>query len=166
MTPTKSREWYYADKNALRIGPVDEEKLLSLWREGAIAPDTLVWREGFAGWVKIASALVPPAPAASPAPLPRGLRGWLVVDGLALCLLGILSSAFLLGIPLVFAGTALLLASPALPKDGADGAWLPFLRHLRLAAAASGILAVFLLLACLLAIWAGLFALGDFFRPL
>jgi hypothetical protein len=145
MNTTTSREWHYADRNNLRIGPVSEEKLLSLWKEGAIADGTLVWREGFAGWVKLASALPPPAEAEGVRP-PRGLAGWLFFDGLLLCLAGIPACAVLAGIPMVLAGTALLLAAANLPRASLPRDWEPFLRHLRLAAVAGGILGLVLFL--------------------
>ncbi|KQQ84065.1 pilus assembly protein PilA [Xanthomonas sp. Leaf131] len=78
--------WYYAEGNRHRRGPVAGEALLGLYRDRAIALDTLVWREGLAQWVPLsacADALGPPIssdlnavpvppplpPAAIPAPL-------------------------------------------------------------------------------------------------
>lgn len=169
MNTTDGRKWYYADANNLRIGPINEEKLLSLWQEGLVRDDTLVWREGFAGWVAIASALTPPQVAEETFPIPSGLRGWLAFDGLSLCLAGIPACALLLGIPMVLAGTALLLASSALPKRVAGYDCLPFFKHLRLAAVMGGILflavlvflAVGFLFAGFLAVGNGLFALDG-----
>lgn len=75
--------WYYAEGNRHRRGPVAGEALLALYREHAIALDTLVWREGFARWVPLsacadelgppistdlrAAALPPPMPPVPPA---------------------------------------------------------------------------------------------------
>jgi len=48
-------QWYYADRNRQRQGPVDAEALRALFRRGALTPDTLVWREGLEQWVALAS---------------------------------------------------------------------------------------------------------------
>lgn len=153
MNTTTPREWYYADANNLRIGPVREETLLALRKDGTLRDGTLVWREGFAGWVKLANALPPPAaPADGGLPVPRGLAGWLFFDGLLLCLAGIPACAVLAGLPMVLAGTALLLAAADLPRASAPREWGPFLRHLRLAAVTLGVLGIFLVLALFLAL--------------
>jgi len=47
--------WYYADRNRHRQGPVDAEALRALFRRGALTADTLVWRDGLAQWVALAS---------------------------------------------------------------------------------------------------------------
>ncbi|APP83372.1 pilin [Xanthomonas hortorum pv. vitians] len=70
--------WYYAEGNRHRRGPVACEALLGLYRDRAIALDTLVWREGLAQWVPLsacAEELGPPistelSAAAQPPPLP------------------------------------------------------------------------------------------------
>lgn len=153
MNTTTPREWYYADANNLRIGPVREETLLALWEDGTLRDDTLVWREGFAGWVKLANALPAPAiPADGGLPVPRGLAGWLFFDGLLLCLAGIPASAVLAGVAMVLAGTALLLAAADLPRASVPAEWEPFLRHLRLAAVALGVLGILLVVAVVLAL--------------
>jgi len=41
--------WYYADEGR-QIGPVEEPALDDLVRAGVVRDDTLVWREGMAGW--------------------------------------------------------------------------------------------------------------------
>jgi len=41
--------WYYVE-NGRRAGPVPEETLLALIREGMVRLDTLVWREGMEQW--------------------------------------------------------------------------------------------------------------------
>ncbi len=84
-------EWYYAEGNRQRQGPLPAENLLSLYRSGRIALDTLVWREGMAQWQPLADFAaelgleaaaappgtdpetpapppLPPAPAVAPAP--------------------------------------------------------------------------------------------------
>lgn len=59
--------WYYAQGDT-RHGPIEDPAFQALVGAGAIQPETLVWREGFADWVpynQIApSAAVPPAPTA------------------------------------------------------------------------------------------------------
>ncbi len=59
--------WYYA-KNNERMGPVDDLEFDALVETGVIAPDTLVWRKGMAGWKKWSeagpSSAAPAAPAA------------------------------------------------------------------------------------------------------
>ncbi|MBB5865017.1 pilin [Xanthomonas sp. 3058] len=70
--------WYYAEDNRHRRGPVSAEILRGLYRDRAIALDTLVWREGFARWVPLstcADELGPPMSdavrsAALPPPMP------------------------------------------------------------------------------------------------
>jgi uncharacterized RDD family membrane protein YckC len=41
--------WYYVEKGR-QAGPVPEEKLLALIREGTVCLDTLLWREGMEQW--------------------------------------------------------------------------------------------------------------------
>ena len=43
--------WYYADGGE-RKGPVDEEQIKSLLRDGIVRPDTLVWSEKMGDWAK------------------------------------------------------------------------------------------------------------------
>lgn len=43
-------EWYYSDASRNRYGPVSEEELAALHANGALKPDTLVWREGMNEW--------------------------------------------------------------------------------------------------------------------
>ena len=42
--------WYYADAQGLQQGPIDADTLRARHAEGAIAPASLVWREGMAAW--------------------------------------------------------------------------------------------------------------------
>ena len=44
--------WYY-EKNNEQNGPVSEDELMSLYREGAIRGGNLVWREGMADWASL-----------------------------------------------------------------------------------------------------------------
>jgi hypothetical protein len=43
--------WYYV-RNNQRIGPVDENTLISLIQNGTIERQTLVWKEGMADWIR------------------------------------------------------------------------------------------------------------------
>ncbi|HWU71522.1 MAG TPA: DUF4339 domain-containing protein, partial [Pseudoxanthomonas sp.] len=61
-------EWHYADRNRQRHGPVESAELARLFRNGSVALDTLVWREGLSGWQPLGDftaelALLEPAPA-------------------------------------------------------------------------------------------------------
>jgi len=60
-------DWYFVENNA-RQGPVGDEELRAMAAAGRIGPDTLVWRDGFAGWIawREAAPAAPP-PAAAPA---------------------------------------------------------------------------------------------------
>jgi uncharacterized RDD family membrane protein YckC len=57
--------WYYND-NGKQTGPVDDAGLASLVASGKITSNTLVWREGMAGWEPYTKA-VPSGAAAAPA---------------------------------------------------------------------------------------------------
>jgi uncharacterized membrane protein len=59
--------WYYA-LGGDRLGPVDEAAFERLIGDGTIGPDTLVWRDGMAGWQPLRD--VRPAAAAAPAVVP------------------------------------------------------------------------------------------------
>ncbi len=43
-------DWYYADADNRRQGPLAAEELTRLHEQGRMGPDTLVWREGLAQW--------------------------------------------------------------------------------------------------------------------
>ncbi|KAF1712108.1 transporter [Pseudoxanthomonas kalamensis DSM 18571] len=43
-------QWYYADRDRQRQGPVESEELARLFRFGSVALDSLVWREGMQEW--------------------------------------------------------------------------------------------------------------------
>lgn len=46
-------QWYYAGRDRQRLGPVSAEELVSHYRYGRIALDTLVWREGLEQWQRL-----------------------------------------------------------------------------------------------------------------
>lgn len=48
-------QWFYAEGNRERCGPLSSENLLELFRSGRIALDTLVWREGMGDWQPLGS---------------------------------------------------------------------------------------------------------------
>lgn len=48
------QNWFYADAQHQQQGPVDAATLAAAYRDGRVGADTLVWREGLAGWVKLA----------------------------------------------------------------------------------------------------------------
>lgn len=45
-----SKTWYYTDYERNRLGPVRAEDLAELHAAGQLAPDTLVWNEGWPQW--------------------------------------------------------------------------------------------------------------------
>lgn len=71
-------DWYYADADNRRQGPLAAEELARLHGQGRIGPDTLVWREGLAQWEPLqahgdvlgltATAAAPATAPAAPAP--------------------------------------------------------------------------------------------------
>jgi type IV pilus assembly protein PilA len=42
--------WYYADRNREQHGPVSSDELVTHYRFGRVAQDSLVWRDGMAQW--------------------------------------------------------------------------------------------------------------------
>jgi len=91
-------DWYYAEGNQQRRGPLPETDLAELFRSGRIGLDTWVWREGLPQWRPLSefarelslsvAAAPPPLPlpptmpgqAAAPAPATpkRGLSGCMI----------------------------------------------------------------------------------------
>ncbi len=65
--------WFYTDNNEQR-GPVSESEFDFLVRAGKIKPDTLVWREGMAGWQPWSEIAPPPAADAVPPPVGGALQ--------------------------------------------------------------------------------------------
>jgi hypothetical protein len=47
--------WYYAENNERR-GPIEDAAFDALVRQGAVRPDTLVWRDGLESWVPLAQS--------------------------------------------------------------------------------------------------------------
>ncbi|WP_269789889.1 GYF domain-containing protein [Stenotrophomonas sp. Iso1] len=43
-------QWFYAESNRERRGPVPSEDIAALFRAGQLSADTLVWREGAGDW--------------------------------------------------------------------------------------------------------------------
>ncbi|MFT3754766.1 MAG: RDD family protein [Pseudoxanthomonas sp.] len=67
-------QWYYADRNRQRQGPIGATELADLFRKGQVAPETLVWRDGLPQWQALGDfagelGLLDDAPAAPAAPL-------------------------------------------------------------------------------------------------
>lgn len=48
--------WYYASNDKTQMGPVDDAGLEGLLRSGEISAETLVWKQGMAGWLPYATA--------------------------------------------------------------------------------------------------------------
>ena len=144
------RSWYYSKDRTERQGPVSTEQLRALIRQGAVAPDTLVWAEGMTDWIAASSTpelLSPespvPAPqagsteaeASSPVLIPPNLGAWLRFVGIMSILMGIVYCAscfgILWGVLLIVGGVALLGARSALEQITAVPAeFIPLLDRL------------------------------------
>jgi uncharacterized RDD family membrane protein YckC len=64
--------WHYVEQGQ-QFGPVVDEQLLKLFREGKITADSLVWREGLPDWIPFHEAKLEPGsspPSTAPPPLP------------------------------------------------------------------------------------------------
>ena len=64
-------DWYYADAQNQRHGPLPASELAALHAQGALRPETLVWREGLAAWTpwrQVMDEVVTPAANAAGAP--------------------------------------------------------------------------------------------------
>jgi hypothetical protein len=173
--------WYYVvPKTREKSGPHEESFVRSKFIAGEIAPETLVWHDGLAGWIPAGqafAALQAPAGTEGKVPLPDGLRGWMTFIGVATILGALLPSVALIGLPLLLAGLALLGAraaldrAPFIPPD-----LVPFFTKLRAFFCCWGwgyILGLFLVVFVLLAysgiaLWAlstGQVAPHTFFAP-
>lgn len=67
--------WYYADRDRHRHGPMEAEALAQRFRDGRIGLDVLVWRDGMAQWQPLTAlagelGLLAEAPPVTPAPPP------------------------------------------------------------------------------------------------
>ena len=60
--PLTPDDWFYADQNHQRQGPVSREALLDLLQRGAITRSSLVWRPGMENWRPLAESLDLPPP--------------------------------------------------------------------------------------------------------
>jgi uncharacterized RDD family membrane protein YckC len=60
--------WYYVSQGQ-QAGPVTQEELLALVREGKISEETLVWREGMPNWTAFHQANITATPPNTPPPL-------------------------------------------------------------------------------------------------
>lgn len=69
-----SANWYYA-KDGKPQGPVGRDEITSLFRDGTIAPDALVWQEGTPDWVMASSVLGREETTPGSAPAPVGSAG-------------------------------------------------------------------------------------------
>lgn len=72
--------WYYADLSRQRQGPVSAAQLASLYAQGLVTAESLVWRQGLPNWqplMSVAAELgVASAPVAAPPPPPAAPYGY------------------------------------------------------------------------------------------
>lgn len=110
MLPTEflsaMTHWFYGE-NGQQRGPLDDEGIRRLIASGAVTPSTMVWREGFPGWLPLALVpelqlgLPPAAPVVGQAPV-CGLAIASMVCGIVAVMLCYLCA--LAGIPAVICG--------------------------------------------------------------
>lgn len=128
--------WYYViSKTREKCGPHDESFVRAKYLGGEISPATLVWHDGLVGWIRaseaFASLQLPPA-GSGKVPLPDGLRPWMTFVGVATILVFLWPSAFLVGIPMLLSGFAVLAARAALDRAPfVDADLFPFFAKLR-----------------------------------
>lgn len=136
--------WYYVDsKTSDKRGPYDERGIRQGYIDGLLSARTLVWREGLANWVPLRDALdlsAAPPLGEGRVPLPPGLCGWMLFDGI--CTIVVSLPLLLLlpwNIPLLVAGIALLGARSTLERTPyVHEETLPFLLRLRTVFCAAG----------------------------
>ncbi len=136
--------WYYVDpKTSDKRGPYDERRIRQGYIDGLLSAGTLVWREGLANWVPLRDALdltAAPPLGEGRVPLPTGLCGWMLFDGICTIIVS-LPLLLLLpwNIPLLVAGIALLGARSTLERTPyVHEETLPFLLRLRTVFCAAG----------------------------
>jgi hypothetical protein len=136
--------WYYVDpKTSDKRGPYDERRIRQGYIDGLLSAGTLVWREGLANWVPLRDALdltAAPPLGEDRVPLPPGLCGWMLFDGICTIIVS-LPLLLLLpwNIPLLVAGIALLGARSTLERTPyVHEETLPFLLRLRTVFCAAG----------------------------
>lgn len=155
------RMWYFAAEGKPSSEPIPEAELLARIRSGQIAPSTLVWTEGLAGWVPADSRPefqtgphVDPylaRPASARAPLANSettlptFGGWLSIVGIVNILAGALMVLTCIGLPvgvlMILAGSAALGAKAQLNHvAGGSPELASALRSLRTYFAMTGIL--------------------------
>lgn len=136
--------WYYVDpKTSDKRGPYDERRIRQGYIDGLLSAGTLVWREGLANWVPLRDALdltAAPPLGEGRVPLPAGLCGWMLFDGICTIIVS-LPLLLLLpwNIPLLVAGIALLGARSTIERTPyVHEETLPFLLRLRTVFCAAG----------------------------
>ncbi len=136
--------WYYVDpKTSDKRGPYDERRIRQGYIDGLLSAGTLVWREGLANWIPLRDALdltAAPPLGEGRVPLPPGLCGWMLFDGICTIIVS-LPLLILLpwNIPLLVAGIALLGARSTLERTPyVHEETLPFLLRLRTVFCAAG----------------------------
>lgn len=81
--------WYYVENEA-RVGPVERSEMERLISQGTIAAQTMIWRDGMAGWEEAAQHFSFPAAGNTPPPIvpphpatpPQGHGAPATADGL------------------------------------------------------------------------------------
>jgi hypothetical protein len=47
--------WFFVNADDKQEGPVTQERLTSMWRDGLLSPMSMVWKEGMVGWQAIST---------------------------------------------------------------------------------------------------------------
>jgi type IV pilus assembly protein PilA len=116
-------QWYYADDNRNRIGPLSADELREHYRQRRLRRDNLVWCDGMVQWLPLErvafeldidsitpdAALPPPMPARDSAPVHAQVRAPMKKQGMSGCVIALLVCAGL-AVPVVG-----ILAAIALP---------------------------------------------------
>ena len=132
-----STPWYYARGGSPdRSGPVPAAVLREMLADGRLAPDDLVWRDGFPEWVRAGVIRELQAGGASLDAFSSSLRHWMALAAILCLIAGIVRCLTLVrmipGILLIIAGAALFGARAALINmNPIDASLLPFFHHFR-----------------------------------